>query len=171
MTTLADIEHKARKASEARAELRGLVTQLEEETRALRRAYQRQLMRLTETAATAEGVLLGLVEDAPELFSKPRSVILHGIKCGYQKGRGELVFDDANKVVSLIQKHLPEQMDVLVKTTYAPVKTALAQLSVAELKRIGVQVVETGDIAFIKPMDSEIDKLVSALMDSFREAA
>ncbi|MDO8414156.1 MAG: hypothetical protein Q7S51_10255 [Gallionellaceae bacterium] len=167
--TIADIEQKARKSSEARAELKELVSQIEEETRALRRLYQKKLLRLIEAAANAENALLQEVEGAPELFEKPLSVVLHGIKCGYQKGRGELVFEDANKVIALIQKHLPEQMDMLVKVSMTPVKTALAQLPVADLKRIGVQVVETGDIAFIKPMDGEVDKLVTALMENFKE--
>ena len=170
-TTIADIEIHARKASEARAELKELVGQIEEETRALRRIYQKKLLRLTEAAANAEAVLLDSVESAPGLFEKPRSVIFHGIKCGFQKGRGELVIGDADKVISLIQKHFPEQMDTLVKVTMAPVKAALAQLPVADLKRIGVQVLETGDTAYIKPMDGEVDKLVAALLDSFRETA
>ena len=34
----------------------------------------------------------------------------------------------------------------------------------AELKRIGVTVEETGDQIVIKPTDSEVDKLVNALL-------
>jgi hypothetical protein len=71
----------------------------------------------------------------------------------------------------LIQKHFPEQMDTLVKVTMAPVKSALTNLPVADLRKIGVQLVETGDIAYIKPMDGEVSKLVDALLESFREAA
>ena len=168
-TTIADIEIHARKASEARAELRELVSQIEEETRSLRRIYQKKLMRLTEAAASTEAALLDSVTSAPDLFTRPRSVIFHGIKCGYQKGRGELVIGDPDKVISLIQKNFPEQMDTLVKVTMAPVKSALAQLPVNDLKKIGVTVLETGDYAYIKPMDSEVDKLVDALLESFRE--
>jgi arsenate reductase-like glutaredoxin family protein len=169
--TITEIELKARKASEARAELHDLVGQIEDETRTLRRIYQKKLLRLIEIAATAEATLLDAVSEAPKLFEKPRSVTFHGIKCGYAKGRGELVFEDANKVIALIQKHFPEQMDTLVKVTMAPVKSALTNLPVADLRKIGVQLVETGDIAYIKPMDGEVSKLVDALLESFREAA
>jgi arsenate reductase-like glutaredoxin family protein len=169
--TIADIEHKARKASEARAELKELVIQIEEETRAVRRNHQKKLMRLTEAASATQDELLDLVEAAPELFEKPRSITLHGFKVGYQKGRGELLIEDTDKTIALIQKHLPEQMDTLVKVTMIPVKTALANLPVNDLKRIGVQITETGDIAYIKPMDSEIDKLVTALVASLCEGA
>lgn len=170
-TTIADIEIMARSASEARAELKDMVAQIEEETRALRRIYQKKLLRLIATAAGAETALLDAVAESPTLFERPRSVTLHGIKCGWQKGRGELVYDDANKVCALIQKHFPEQMDTCVKITMAPVKTALAMLPAADLKRIGVQIVETGDSAYIKPMDGEVAKLVDKLLESFREGA
>ena len=37
-------------------------------------------------------------------------------------------------------------------------------MSVSDLKKIGVTVIETGDEVFIKPTDSEIDKLINALL-------
>lgn len=171
MSTITDIELKARKASEARNELRDMVGQIEEETRALRRIYQKKLLKLIEAAADAEAKLLDAVAESPKLFERPRSVTFHGIKCGWAKGRGELVFEDADKVCALIQKHFPEQMDTLVKITMAPVKAALTNLPVADLRKIGVQVIETGDTAFIKPMDGEVAKLVDKLLESFRGEA
>ena len=41
--------------------------------------------------------LRALIEESPELFEKPRSVVLHGIKLGYQKGKGGIVWDDADR--------------------------------------------------------------------------
>lgn len=169
--TIATIEQKARKASETRAELKELVAQVEEETRALREIYRKRLIKLTEAAAQAQDALLEQVREAPELFEKPRNVTLHGIKCGWAKGRGELVIEDADKTIALIQKHFPEQMDTLVKVTMAPVKPALLNLPVNDLKRIAVQVTDTGDTPFVKTMDGEIDKLVSLLMAGFCEGS
>ena len=73
--------------------------------------------------------------------------------------------DDKDQVVRLIKKHFPEQADVLIKTVEKPIKGAIQQLPVADLKRIGVTVEETGDVVVIKSTDSEIDKLVSALLE------
>ena len=81
------------------------------------------------------------------------------------------MYTDAEKVCALIQKHFPEQMDTCVKITMAPVKTALAQLPAADLKKIGVQVIETGDTPFIKPMEGEVARLVDKLLESFKEGA
>lgn len=167
--TLVAIEKQARKAAEARAELKDLVGHLDEETRALREIYRKRLIKLTEAAAQAQDALLEQVAAAPKLFEKPRSVILHGLKCGWAKGKDELVIEDADKTLALIQKHLPDQMDTLIRITMTPVKTALATLPVNDLKKIGVTVIDTGDAPFVKSMDSEIDKLVSALMAGFCE--
>ena len=67
-------------------------------------------------------------------------------------------------MVARIKKHLPEQADVLIRTKEAPVKEALAQLTAAELKKIGVTIEDAGDTVVIKPVDSEVDKLVDALL-------
>lgn len=98
------------------------------------------------------------------MFDTPRTVVFYGIKVGLQKGKGAIEWDDDAQVVKLIEKHFPEQADVLIKTTKKPVKKALAQLTVAELKKLGIVVEETGDQVVIKSTDSEIDKLVNALL-------
>ena len=43
-------------------------------------------------------------------------------------------------------------------------KEALAQLSAAELKKIGVTLSEAGDQTVVRPVDSEVDKMVDALL-------
>ena len=89
---------------------------------------------------------------------------MYGVKVGFEKGKGRIEWDDDDTVVRLIEKHFPEQADILIKTKKKPAKKALAQLSVAELKKLGVTVEETGDQVVIKSTDSEIDKLVTALL-------
>jgi hypothetical protein len=83
---------------------------------------------------------------------------------GYQKGKGKIDWEDPDQVVRLIKKHFPEQADVLIATSEKPVKEALNGLSAAELKKIGVSVVEGGEVIFIKPTDSAVDKMVDALL-------
>jgi len=43
-------------------------------------------------------------------------------------------------------------------------KAALANISVADLKRIGCTITDDIDAVLIKPTDSEVDKLVMALL-------
>jgi hypothetical protein len=102
---------------------------------------------------------------------KPRTVILHGIKVGYRKATGKIEFDDAEQVVKLIRKHFPDQFDVLVKVEETPVKKALANLTAAELKKLGIEVSDSGDEVEIRDTASDVDKLVSALLKDYEEAA
>lgn len=164
MPTLADIESRAKTYSEARTKLADIVAALNDGIDALKREHMAALKRAVSRAAERHDDLKALIEDAPDLFTKPRTVIFHGVKIGYQKGKGGIAFDDAAQVVKLIRRHLPEQADALIAVKETPAKDALTNLPVADLKRIGCTVVETGDTIVIKPTDSEVDKMVDALL-------
>ena len=60
---------------------------------------------------------------------------------------------------------MPKRLKDLVKITETPIKSALSKLSGDELKRLGVTVEDAGDEVTIKPLDSDIDKIVAALLD------
>ncbi|MEW5893352.1 MAG: host-nuclease inhibitor Gam family protein [Pseudomonadota bacterium] len=172
MTSLVDIETRAKKYAEAREHLAGIVAALNDGIEALKRDHMKRLKKAVADAAERHDALKALIEDAPELFVKPRTVVFHGIKLGYQKGKGKIEWDDADQVVRLIKKHFPEQADVLVATTERPAKDALAQLTAAELKKLGISVTDGGDAVFIKPADSAVDKMVDALLkDATEEVA
>lgn len=169
MTKLTDIEPTAKAYAEARAKVADIVTDLNSGIEALKRDHMPALKRAIARAAEKHDQLKQIIEANPDLFIKPRTVIYHGVKLGMQKGKGGIAFDDAEQVVRLIKKHYPEQADVLVVTTEKPAKDALAQLTVAELKKVGCTVVDAGDAVVIKPTDSEVDKLVDTLLKGATE--
>lgn len=119
----------------------------------------------------AEASLRAAIEAQPHLFVKPRSAVFEGVKLGYQKSKGKITWDDDERVVRLIRKHLPDAADVLVKTNEKPVKDALGNLTAAELKKIGVNISEAGDEVFIKDTTATVDKLVAALLKGAEEEA
>lgn len=168
MSPLETINKRAEVFAQARGLLAERVGALNDGINALRRDHMAAIRRALARAAEAESALRALVLEHPECFAKPRTQVLAGIKLGYQKGKGALSFDDADAVVARIKKHLPDQVDVLVRTKETPVKEALAQLAAADLKKIGVTVSEAGDQVVVRPVDSEVDKLVDALL---KEAA
>jgi hypothetical protein len=101
----------------------------------------------------------------PELFERPRTMTLHGIRLGYAKGKGKITWEDDAKVVAAIRRTFArDTSDRLIAITERPVKDALASLPAAELRRLGVQVEEAGDYVFIKASDSEVDKLVAQIL-------
>lgn len=170
MATMGEIEEKTKRYAIARKSLADKVQELEEEITALKKKYLSGIKKAVEVAATYQAELSTAIEESAELFTKPRTLILYGIKIGLQKGKGELRIEDADHVIKLIKKYFPEQEEMLIKITEWPVKSALAQMSVVDLKKLGIEVIETGDQVVIKPTDSEVDKLVAALLkDEIRE--
>jgi hypothetical protein len=83
---------------------------------------------------------------------------------GYAKGKSGIEWDDPAAVVAAIEKHLPEQAEALIRWTAKPLKEAINQLDVSDLRKIGCRVVDTGDRIVIRPVDSEVDTLVDALL-------
>lgn len=158
------IETKTRAFAEARNLLASRVGALQQELDKAKRRSLPGIKRALGLAKAAEESLREEIEEQPDLFVKPRSVILHGIRVGFQKAKGTMDWDDDDRVVELIQKHHPELFDTLVKTVEKPIKAALNTLSVGELKKLGVTVIESGDQVVAKAVDSEVDKLVDALL-------
>ena len=161
---LTDIETKTTHYARQRESLAAAVTELNDAIESLKRKHIGVIKRRVAVAAEAHNELSDVIKSAPHLFEKPRSVIIAGIKVGYQKGKGVLTWTNGDRVCELIEKHFPEEYETLVKVSMTPVKGALAQKSAADLRRIGVTVEDTGDQVLIKPTDTAVDKLVSALL-------
>lgn len=171
MTTMNDIQARTKAFADARSKLAELVTVLNDGLEQLKRDSLPGIRRAIERAAEKHAELKALLDDSADLFVKPRTVVLHGVKVGFEKGKGRIEFEDAAQVIKLIRRHLPDQADVLIATKELPVKTALAQLSVKELKAIGCTVDDAGDVVVIRPVDSDVDKLVTALLKGATEEA
>lgn len=161
--SMSHIEAKAKQLALAREKLSELAGELQAGIDALTRSAMKDLKRAVNAAQEHQNALLALVEASPSLFTKPKSVVFHGVKIGYQKAKGKIEFDDAEAVIRLIKKHFPEQADVLISTKEAPAKEALANLAAADLKRLGVHVTEAGEVVFVKFTDTAVDKMVDAL--------
>lgn len=169
-----DFDHVAERAealAHARGQLAELVQALEEGLNHLKADAMPMIREAIDRASTAWSGLEAEIVAHPELFVKPRTVSMHGIKFGYGKGKGGLEIDDADRTCALIRKHLPDQAEVLIAAKYSPVKDAIAQLLPADLKRIGVNIKGTGDQVVIRPADGEIDKIVKALIKAAVGAA
>lgn len=166
MPTLAEIEKLTKDYADARDNLSATVCALEEKVETLKRQYLPGIKRQVASAAEKRLALKNAIEDSQDLFIKPRTIIMHGIKVGFQKGKGKIEFDksEADRIVKLIEKYFPERADDLIETKKTPIKKALNRLTVQELKKLGVQVDDTGDMVVIKPTDSQIEKLVDRLL-------
>lgn len=169
MATMQEIETKAKAHATAREKLSEIVTALQDGIDALKRSHMARIKAAVNKAADTSDELLQLINESPELFTKPKSVTFHGIKLGYQKEKGKIEFDDPEQVIKLIRKHLPDLAETLIITAEKPAKEALNQLTAADLKKIGVTITSDTDVVFIRPADSDVDKMVNALIKGATE--
>ncbi len=169
MATLSEIEKLAKEFSEARGILRDRVDVLNMGIDALKKRYIPGIRSAVEKAKEKQAVLSDAIEGNRELFVKPRTLTIFGIKFGIEKQKGKLEWEDKGIVVKLIKKLFPDSWETYVKVKEDPMKKTLATLPSADLKKLGIQVTETGDAVVIKPADSEVDKLVDALLNEKKE--
>lgn len=163
--TLTDIERRTKLFADALARLAAIVTKLNDEVEQIKRAALPAIKDAVAAAAGREAGLRALIEENPQIFDKPRTQVFHGIRIGFRKGTGGIDWEDDDKVVALIKKHFPKaQAELLIKTKEKPIAKALQDLDVADLKKIGCTVEDTGDVVVIKPTDSDVDKIVTALL-------
>ncbi|KAF0145082.1 MAG: hypothetical protein FD156_1193 [Nitrospirae bacterium] len=164
MATMNEIEKKTKDYAAAREVLSLRVQNLHNQIEAAKRTLLPGIKKAVQVASEKKAALSEAIKESPELFDRPRTVVISGIKVGLEKGKGKIEWEDDAQVVKLIEKHFPKQSDMLIKTTKKPLKKSLAQLSVAELKKLGIVVDETGDQVVIKGTDSDVDKLVKAFL-------
>ncbi|SMF82866.1 hypothetical protein SAMN06265365_14813 [Tistlia consotensis] len=171
MADLATIERLTKSYAAARDELADAVKETNSELERIKRQKIPLLRRRTDAASNARAKLEAAIQESPQLFGRPKTLTLYGIRVGFQKGKGKIEISDPEVTIRLIRKHLPDLVDSLVKVEEKPVKAALNNLSTAELRKIGCTVTEAGDVVLIKATDGEIDKLVEALLKESDEAA
>lgn len=159
-----EIEAKAKQFHDARTVLAERVQNLRDEQEAIKRRLLVGIKNALAKFRESHAHLLELVEAHPELFQKPKTRTLHNVRVGWVKQRGKLEIEDAERVVELIEKLLPEQAEALIRTKKDPDKKALAELPARDLKRLGVRVLEDTEAPFVKPADDGIDKLLDALL-------
>ncbi|MBI4652241.1 host-nuclease inhibitor Gam family protein [Candidatus Desantisbacteria bacterium] len=164
MSTLIEIEKQTCKYAEIRLRLKEEMTMTEARINTIKNETLPKIKKVLTQMVEAESQLKSMMEDSKDSFDKPRTYIFHGIKVGFQKLKGKILWDDDDTVIKLIRKHFPDKADTMIRTLEVPNKQVLSDLPVHDLKKIGVVVTETSDEIIIKSTDSAIDKMINALM-------
>jgi hypothetical protein len=173
---LTEIEFHTKAFAGVHSDLSDLIRDLNDEIDRAKRKRLADIKRLVARCAEKHSTLKAAIEAEPDLFVKPRTYVFHGVKVGLQKGKGGIEWDDADRVVELIHKTFKDDAPGLLHITEKPDKEMLEKLPAADLKKLGCTIVDAGDIVVIKPTDSEVDKVVNALLkdavdDASQEAA
>lgn len=169
-TPLATIETLCSGYDAECAKLEEQIRALEKDLTEVRDRHMTRLKRQAGVVAAREAELLSTVAENPDVFERPRTLTIHGCKVGFTVCDGRVVWDDEETVLGLIHKRLPDQEDVLVRTTKAVNKDAVKQLPAVELARIGCRIEGAGDVPLVKRVGGEVEKLVRRLTDKMVEA-
>ena len=164
MATKIQIEEQAKHFAKKRQVLSDLVTELNDQIQRLQRQSLKAIKHALNETVAEQAKLNDLLVASPELFVKPRTMICHGMKVGYGKQKGKIEVADEDKTIKLIRKVFPEMAEQLIITKETVSKDAVGKLPVYGAKRIGVTILQDTDAVIIKPTDSEVDKLVAALL-------
>lgn len=168
---IAEIDLLARQYADAQIDLDSLTNKLKIVIDAAVRERWQELKRATTRAAERYEALYAAVCEAKSAFDQPKTRILHGIRVGYRKVKDSIQVLNDDNTCALIKKLLPDQQDVLISTTERPVMSALEQLEDDQLKRIGCRRVTGKDEPVAKLADTDLDKIVAALMKGAIERA
>lgn len=165
MGAMEQIESKTKVYADKRAALSALVGDLHTEIETAKRKYITAIKQAVAEAADAYSELHAAIDESRELFDRPRTKTLYGVKVGIQKQRGEVVIDDEERTIELIRKQLPDtQVELLIRTRRYVHKPSCYDLTAADLKRLAIKIENDSDKVIIKPTDGEVDKLVNALL-------
>lgn len=164
MTTLTDMESLAKGFGETHESLAAAVRRLNDEVEAAQSRALPEIKLLVRETKRRKAKLEAAIEANPALFAKPKTQQAHGVRFGLKKEKGKVTFANAAMVIELIKRHRPRPLSLLVKTTETPIKDALSKLPGDMLKKLGVTVGQDSDRPYIKLTDSEVEKLVAALL-------
>lgn len=162
--TLADIANLTGKLQEAHTKLCEAVTEMNHDIELVRQSHLSRLKRCVARAKELRSAVIAAIESTPALFIKPKSLILHGIKVGFKKLPDGILITDEATTIDLITTHCPELLPTLVRTTEALNKKHLATLPPDTLQQIGVSIEPGAEETMAVPVDSNVDRLVKALM-------
>jgi len=168
--SLAQIETGCQKFEAESATLETLIGDLEADLAAVKAKHLRKLKQQASVVAASQAELFSLVERAPGLFTKPRTITVHGVKVGYTLANGTLEFEDEAAVIALLKKHHKADAGLFIRTIEEVDKNALRTLSAPELAKLGCRIDGAGDVVILKRVAGDVEKLLNKLINRMVEA-
>ena len=162
------IDVLAKNYAARRARVATLVARMDDDIRTIHTQYRRDLREALGTAAGAKDALVSMIREAADLFTKPKTWTLHGLKFGLRKGTGKVEFEiEEDVLVTKLRKRFGEDSEefrACVEVKHVIKKDALRDLEAKDLAALGVTLEDVVDVPFVKGATSDTDKLVTRLL-------
>ena len=168
---LSDIEQAARDFSAKSKTLRNYHEELNSKIEALKQEYIEDIKQASCDAGESYQMLLTLINDASDLFKDKKSMTVSGVKFGYQKKKGKLEIINEDVTISKLKELYGDNASLYINTKISVVKKALDNLPASDLKKLGVNIVQDTDVAFVKLTDDEVQKLIEAMIKESAKVA
>ena len=169
--TLAQLERAASEYEIESAALEKQIAKLDADLAEVKARHIASLKRQAGMVANREALLHSLVEAAPELFKKPRTMIISGVKLGYTTSQGKIELKHSEEaVIANIERWFELDADQFIRTSKEVNKDALRNLTDEELKKIGCKIEGAGDVVIVKRTAGEVEKLINKLITKLTEA-
>ena len=168
---LSDIEKAARDFSAKSKTLRNYHEQLNSEVDAIKSKYLEDIKAASCEAGESYQMLLTLINDAGDLFKDKKSMTVSGVKFGYQKKKGKLEIVNEDATIAKLKELYGENASLYINTKTSIVKKALDSLPASDLKKLGINIVQDTDVAFVKLTDDEVQKLIEAMIKESAKVA
>ena len=94
-----------------------------------------------------------------------------GVKFGYQKKKGKLEIVNEDATIAKLKELYGENASLYINTKTSIVKKALDSLPASDLKKLGINIVQDTDVAFVKLTDDEVQKLIEAMIKESAKVA
>lgn len=170
MTTQADIQKTATALATARDALAAALRVMQQGMDAVKDHDMPAIKRAARIVAKGHNLLAEQIRDNRDLFKKPRSYVVDGMKYGLQKRPGKMRWSNDAQVVERIKRLAAagdiagDQIALLIATQEKPVAKALEGLDARLLKKLGVTVEADCDEVLIKSVDSAVEKQINAII-------
>ncbi len=139
------------------------------ENRKIVRKNLRDLRQAVARMTTAEEALRQAIADAKELFDRPRTRAIDGVKVGYQKAKGKVEMSSEENTIRLIRKKLPRKAATLIVKSEKVDKNALKKLTVRDLAMIGATLGDDTDKVVLTLAATDLEKFVGVLMEEYKD--
>ncbi|MDD5176788.1 MAG: hypothetical protein PHQ05_10240 [Sterolibacterium sp.] len=126
--------------------------------------YKATLDGYAAAEAVAHKNLEELLIANPQLFKKPRSLSIDGVRCGYIKAADTLDWADDAAVIARIKALREDLAPVLIRTQESLVVDALAGVDAKDLVGFGVRTITGADNIFITVGDNDAEKLTKLVI-------
>jgi FtsZ-binding cell division protein ZapB len=143
-----------------------LANEIDEAIEAIRSARAEEIYQTAQQVNEAHTALQSAIRANKHLFKSPKSRVLHGIRCGYKKSTpsAKVPKDKEEQVRAIVERDFAFLFPRLFTTTHIPVTEEFKRLDENTLMALGLTKPKSVNKAFADPTDSDMKKLVEALI-------